>query len=143
MLGVEIVFNYQEKCSCEGVENVLHQKKKNVWNIFLLQTKAFNSFLHTVHTKPLNKMTKVTLKSLYQNVSTTFFFFFLRKYFYNSEHEQNRKCLEFLKWPNILRVRLDRTYFAETENWKHCSKIIFKCMNSIVRPIFNKKVTEN
>ena len=41
-----------------------------------------------------------------------------------------------------LKVRLDRTYFAETENWKHCSKIIFKCMNSAVRPIFNEKITE-
>ena len=41
-----------------------------------------------------------------------------------------------------LRVRLDRTYFAKTENWKYCSKIIFKCMNSIVRPIFNEKMTE-
>ena len=42
-------------------------------------------------------------------------------------------------WKNRLRVRLDRTYFAETENWKRCSKIIFKCVNSTVRPIFNKK----
>ena len=25
----------------------------------------------------------------------------------------------------------------KTENWKHCSKIIFKCVNSIVGPIFN------
>ena len=25
----------------------------------------------------------------------------------------------------------------ETENWKHWSKIIFKCVNSIVGPIFN------
>ena len=32
------------------------------------------------------------------------------------------------------------TYFAETENWKHCSKIIFKCVNSIVGSIFNEKV---
>ena len=34
--------------------------------------------------------------------------------------------------------------FAETENWnwKHCSKIIFKCVNSTVRPIFNEKVSE-
>ena len=32
--------------------------------------------------------------------------------------------------------------FVETENWKHCSKIIFKCVNSIVGPIFNEKVTE-
>ena len=26
---------------------------------------------------------------------------------------------------------------AETEKWKHCSKIIFKCVNSVVGPIFN------
>ena len=35
---------------------------------------------------------------------------------------------------------MDTVYFAK--NWKHCSKIIFKCVNSAVRPIFNKKVTE-
>ena len=34
----------------------------------------------------------------------------------------------------IRRVRLDTTYFAE--NWKYCNKIIFKCVNSNVRPIF-------
>ena len=34
-----------------------------------------------------------------------------------------------------IRVRLDITYFAE--NCKHCSKIIFKCVNSTVEPIFN------
>ena len=34
--------------------------------------------------------------------------------------------------------------FVETENWnwKHCSEIIFKCVNSAMRPIFNKKVVE-
>ena len=25
----------------------------------------------------------------------------------------------------------------KTENWKHCSKIIFKCVKSTVKPIFN------
>ena len=35
---------------------------------------------------------------------------------------------------------MDRTYFAETENWKHCNKIIFKCVNNAVEPIFNEKV---
>ena len=43
---------------------------------------------------------------------------------------------------SLIRVHLDRTYFAETENWKHYSKIIFKCVNSTVRPIFNRKVAE-
>ena len=34
--------------------------------------------------------------------------------------------------------------FTETENWnwKHCSEIIFKCVNSVVGPIFNKKVAK-
>ena len=32
-------------------------------------------------------------------------------------------------------VRLDTAYFAE--NWKHYSKIIFKCVNSTVGSIFN------
>ena len=34
--------------------------------------------------------------------------------------------------------------FAETENWnwKHCNKIIFKCVSSAVGPIFNEKVAE-
>ena len=39
-----------------------------------------------------------------------------------------------------LRVYLDTAYFAE--NWKHCSKIILKCVNSAMRPIFNEKVDE-
>ena len=46
-------------------------------------------------------------------------------------------------WIYILCVRLDRIYFAKTENWKHCSKIIFKYVNSIVKPIFNEKIAEN
>ena len=33
-----------------------------------------------------------------------------------------------------LKVCLDITYFAE--NWKHYNKIIFKCVNNIVRPSF-------
>ena len=44
---------------------------------------------------------------------------------------------------SILRVHLDRTYFAEIENWKHYNKIIFKCMNSVMGPIFNEKVAES
>ena len=38
------------------------------------------------------------------------------------------------------RVCLDWAYFYL--NWKHCNEIIFKCVNSIVGPIFNKKVTK-
>ena len=33
-------------------------------------------------------------------------------------------------------------FLLKTENWKHYSKIIFKCVNSAVKPIFNKKVAE-
>ena len=39
-----------------------------------------------------------------------------------------------------LRVCLDTVYL--TENWKHCSKINFKCVNSAIEPIFNEKVAE-
>ena len=43
-----------------------------------------------------------------------------------------------MKWTSVkLRVCLDIA-----ENWKHCSKIIFKRVNSIVRPIFNEKVAK-
>ena len=41
------------------------------------------------------------------------------------------------KFTMIFRVHLDIA-----ENWKYCSKIIFKCVNSTMGPIFNKKVTE-
>ena len=34
------------------------------------------------------------------------------------------------KISGIVRVCLDTTYF--TKNWKHCSKIIFNCVNSVV-----------
>ena len=30
----------------------------------------------------------------------------------------------------------------KTENWKHCNKIIFKCVNSVVGLIFNEKVVK-
>ena len=41
---------------------------------------------------------------------------------------------------NIM-VRLDIVYFAES--WKYDSKIIFKCVNSVVRPIFNEKLLKS
>ena len=45
-------------------------------------------------------------------------------------------------WHIIIKVHLDRTYFAEIENWKYCSKIIFKYVNNAMRPIFNKNVAK-
>ena len=43
-------------------------------------------------------------------------------------------------------VCLDCAYFCWNWNWnwnwKHCSEIIFKCINSVVGPTFNKKVAE-
>ena len=38
---------------------------------------------------------------------------------------------------SLIRVCLDRAYY-----WKHCSKIIFKCVNSAVRPNFKEKFVE-
>ena len=40
----------------------------------------------------------------------------------------------------LLRVCLNIVYFVE--NWKYYSKIIFKCVNSVVRPIFNESFAE-
>ena len=37
-------------------------------------------------------------------------------------------------------MRLDIAYFAE--NWKYYSKINFKCVNSVVGPIFNESFAE-
>ena len=42
----------------------------------------------------------------------------------------------------FVRVCLNRTYFTETENWKHYNKINFKYVNSAVELIFNEKVAE-
>ena len=39
-------------------------------------------------------------------------------------------------WIELILLKL------KTENWKHCNKIIFKCVNSAVEPIFNEKVAE-
>ena len=44
----------------------------------------------------------------------------------------------------IVGVRLDTVekWKVKLKTEKHCSKIIFKCVNSTVRPIFNEKVAE-
>ena len=47
-------------------------------------------------------------------------------------NKTNSKRLKILK--------NSKTYFVETENWKYCSKIIFKCVNSAMGPIFNEKI---
>ena len=36
----------------------------------------------------------------------------------------------------FLKVYLNTAYFAK--NWKYCNKIIFKCVNSAIGPIFNE-----
>ena len=33
-------------------------------------------------------------------------------------------------------------FLLKIKNWKHCCKIIFKCVNSVVWPIFNEKVAK-
>ena len=70
-------------------------------------------------------------------------------WFYCSRVGKKKKNRKRKTWTQVLvetkwalRVCLNRTYFAETENWKHENKIIFKCGNSIVGPIFNEKVAE-
>ena len=48
--------------------------------------------------------------------------------------------LSVKEWTKKFMVCLDTAYFAE--NWKHCSKIIFKCVNSVMGPIFNESFVE-
>ena len=49
---------------------------------------------------------------------------------------------ETTKGPFEYNLLLLKLKVVEIENWKHCSKIIFKCVNSVVGLIFNKKVVE-
>ena len=39
-------------------------------------------------------------------------------------------------WIKLILLKL------KIKNWKYCSKIIFKCVNSVVKLIFNEKVAE-
>ena len=39
-------------------------------------------------------------------------------------------------WIKLILLKL------KIKNWKYCSKIIFKCVNSVMEPIFNEKVVE-
>ena len=69
--------------------------------------------------------------------------------------EANHSLLEFLYFlralgrisPKVFKEPLKLSIWIElillklkTENWKHCSKIIFKCVNNAVGPIFNEKI---
>ena len=54
---------------------------------------------------------------------------------------KKKKKTSFLIWILILWIELILLKL-KIENWKHYSKIIFKCMNSTVGPIFNEKVDE-
>ena len=57
--------------------------------------------------------------------------------FYHSSIINNFFLLDFGSvWIELILLNL------KTENWKHCSKIIFKSVNSTVGPIFNEKVAK-
>ena len=64
----------------------------------------------------------------------SFFFFFFFWIF-----KQSHLYIHYLGsvWIEIILLKL------KTENWKHCSKIIFKCVNSIVGPILMKKLIKS
>ena len=58
--------------------------------------------------------------------------------------QKNYKYIKIYNFLRVLRSVWIQLIFAKIENWnwKHCSEIIFKCVNSIVGPIFNEKVAE-
>ena len=67
-------------------------------------------------------------------VFTPFTHYFNLRFQYNSKISVKMCVLS----TTLMRICLDTTYFVETENWKHCSKIIFKYVNIAVGPIFNE-----
>ena len=63
------------------------------------------------------------------NLSLNYIFFFLIS-FMHAKFQKYKGSV----WIEII---VAENWKLKTENWKHCSKIIFKCVNSIVGPIFN------
>ena len=70
----------------------------------------------------------------------------------SSLNSMSQKPCRFSGWLSLIRSHFLYYFFflhflywliwtelivAKIENWKHCSKIIFKCVNSTVRSIFN------
>ena len=54
-----------------------------------------------------------------------------------------REIKEFGKWrEKETKCLFGYRLLLKTENWKYCSKIIFKCVNSTMEPVFNEKVAE-
>ena len=67
------------------------------------------------------------------------------------EHFQGYSCIIFFQYIYIFEAKKENLKKKHLRSiWiqlklkteKHCSKIIFKCVNSVVRPIFNEKVVE-
>ena len=54
------------------------------------------------------------------------------------------KALKMKNYVNTLRVCLNRTYLLKlkTKNRKYYNKIIFKCVNSTIKSIFNEKIVK-
>ena len=70
----------------------------------------------------------------------TFAFVFTHRTLYERPWKVSRKDI-FKLLLTYIWVCLDWAYFCW--NWKHCNEIIFKCVNSTVEPIFNKKLLKS
>ena len=88
--------------------------------------------------------TKVFLTKKLNNLSRILFFFRLLLHIFTFIRKKMTAHVLHSPFEMMFRVHLDTV-----ENWKlkpktekHCNKIIFKYVNSTVRPIFNEKVTE-
>ena len=89
--------------------------------------------------KHKNTQTENTTKTLKKNQNQNIIFFFLT--LWATTAKNMAFALAFYSTFVIFRVRLDWTYCCwnwklKTENRKHCSKIILKCVNSTVRSSF-------
>ena len=76
-------------------------------------------------------------------ISSSFLlFFFLSFTLFTSNHNKYKSFTLTLLQPKFLFFCLDTVENWKLKTEKYYSKIIFKCVNSIVRPIFNEKITE-
>ena len=74
-------------------------------------------------------------------IQSSHYHFIIGEYYFKNFNKQHLMLTTSL-WISTKDVFGYCLFSWKLKNWKHCSKIIFQCMNSVVRPIFNKSFVE-